>query len=191
MRGLLVNLYIKLRHFINSTKVGELGTKSLLSCRIECRKKGGMIKVGDGCVVSGVMITERENSLIDIGNNVFVGGNTIFDCVERISIEDDVLISYGCLIADSDNHNIHYEIRKNDLIDWVRDGGHDWATTITKPVHIGKGVWIGARAMVLKGVAIGEGAVVGAGSVVTRDVPSYTVVAGNPARVIKKIELNG
>ena len=191
MRRLLVGVHIKLRHFINSTKVSGLGAKSLLSCRIERRKKGGKIKIGNGCVISGVMITERENSLIDIGNNVFVGGNTIFDCVERILIEDDVLISYGCLIADSDNHNIHYKIRKNDLMDWVKDGGHDWATTVTKPVHVGKGVWIGARAIVLKGVTIGEGAVVGAGSVVTRDVPCYTLVAGNPARVIRKIELNG
>jgi len=191
MRRLVVSVFSKLRHFMNSAKVDEVGVKSLLACRVERRKKGGMIKIGNGCVISGVMITERENSFIDIGNNVFIGGNTTFDCVERISIEDDVLISYGCLIADSDNHNIHYEIRKNDLRDWIRNGGHDWTATNTKPVHVGKGVWLGARVIVLKGVTIGEGAVVGAGSVVTRDVPSYTMVAGNPARVIRKIELHG
>jgi acetyltransferase-like isoleucine patch superfamily enzyme len=176
---------------MNSAKVDEVGVKSLLACRVERRKKGGMIKIGDGCVISGVMITERENSFIDIGNNVFVGGNTTFDCVERISIEDDVLISYGCLIADSDNHNIHYEIRKNDLRDWMQNGGHDWTTIDTKPVHVGKGVWLGAREVVLKGVTICEGAVEGAGNVGARDVPSKSGVAGNPARVIRKIEIHG
>lgn len=52
------------------------------------------------------------------------------------------------------------------------------------PVHIGNHAWIGYRAVVLPGVCIGEGAVVGAGSVVTRDVPPFQIVAGNPARVI-------
>lgn len=187
MRSLIVRCYGKLRHFINSSKVSRLGAKSLLSCSIERRKNGGVIRVGEGCVISGCLITERENSLIEIGNNVFVGGNTIFDCVEQILIEDDVLISHGCLIADSDNHSLRYEIRKNDLVDWRNGGGHDWTTTITRPVRVGKGAWIGARVIILKGVTIGECAVVGAGSVVTRDVPPHAVVAGNPARVVREL----
>lgn len=56
-----------------------------------------------------------------------------------------------------------------------------------KPVHIGKNVWIGSNSTVLPGITIGENAVVGAGSVVTKDVPPMTVVAGNPARIIKEI----
>lgn len=55
------------------------------------------------------------------------------------------------------------------------------------PVHIGKNVWIGSNSTVLPGITIGENAVVGAGSVVTKDVPPMTVVAGNPARIIKEI----
>ena len=139
-------------------------------------------------MVLGVLITERNNSRIEIGNNVFIGGSSIFDCVEKIMIEDDVLISYGCLIADSDNHSIHYDIRKNDLKDWRNGRKHDWSTTVTKPIFVKKGAWIGARAIILKGVTIGRFAVVGAGSVVTRDVPPYTVVAGNPARVIRELQ---
>jgi len=135
-----------------------------------------------------VLITEREKSLISIGDNVFVGGNTIIDCVEQIKIEDDVLISYGCLLVDSDNHSIHYGSRKKDLADWRNGGGHDWSTTITRPIHIGKGAWLGARVMILKGVTVGECAVVGAGSVVSNDVPPFTIVAGNPARVVRKLD---
>jgi acetyltransferase-like isoleucine patch superfamily enzyme len=54
-------------------------------------------------------------------------------------------------------------------------------------VTVGNDVWIGANACVLRGVALGEGAIVGTGSVVTKDVPPYTIVAGNPARVIREL----
>lgn len=57
-----------------------------------------------------------------------------------------------------------------------------------KPISIGDDVWVGGAAVICPGVSIGEGAVVGAGSVVTRDVEAFTVVAGNPARVIRQLE---
>jgi acetyltransferase-like isoleucine patch superfamily enzyme len=55
------------------------------------------------------------------------------------------------------------------------------------PIRICRGAWIGARSIILKGVTIGEGAIVGAGSVVTRDVPAFTIVAGNPARILREL----
>jgi acetyltransferase-like isoleucine patch superfamily enzyme len=59
-----------------------------------------------------------------------------------------------------------------------------------KPVKINDRVWIGFNSIILKGVTIGEGGIVGAGSVVTKDVPPYTIVAGNPARVIREIPID-
>ena len=58
-----------------------------------------------------------------------------------------------------------------------------------KPVRIGDKAWLGLRVIILKGVEIGEGAVVAAGSVVTKDVPSWTIAAGNPAKVIREIPI--
>jgi acetyltransferase-like isoleucine patch superfamily enzyme len=63
-----------------------------------------------------------------------------------------------------------------------------WYDSECAPVLIGDDVWIGLRAIILKGVVIGDAAVIAAGAVVTHDVPAYSVVAGNPARVVKNIE---
>lgn len=131
---------------------------------------------------------ERPESRIEIGDNVLVGADTVVDCAEAVTIEDDVLVSYKCIIADADNHSIHPELRKNDLKTWMDGRRHDWTNTVIEPVHICRGAWIGARSIILKGVTVGAGAVVGMGSVVTRDVPPWTVVAGNPARIIQTIE---
>jgi len=66
------------------------------------------------------------------------------------------------------------------------DPSQGWRPLITKPITICDGAWIGARAIVLPGVTIGEGAVVAAGAVVVKDVPPFTIVGGNPAKVIKE-----
>ena len=63
----------------------------------------------------------------------------------------------------------------------------DGAEERIAPVHIGNDVWIGCRSIILSGIRIGDGAVVAAGSVVTKDVPPYTLVAGNPAQIKKKV----
>ena len=82
------------------------------------------------------------------------------------------LISIDCLIYDTD---------------WHRLDGQDLDVTST-PTRIGRGVWLGARVMVLKGVTIGDNSVVAANSVVTRDLPSNVLAGGNPARIIRPID---
>ena len=69
---------------------------------------------------------------------------------------------------------------------WL-EGKKDWTHVKTNPITIQDKSWIGMHSIILEGTTIGTGAVVGAGSVVTRDVPPYTVVAGNPARIIKTL----
>jgi len=70
--------------------------------------------------------------------------------------------------------------------DWYF-GKKDWTHVEVKPVKVGNKSWLGLNVIILKGVEIGEGAVVGAGSVVVKNVPAWTIVAGNPASVIRSI----
>jgi acetyltransferase-like isoleucine patch superfamily enzyme len=173
--------------FINL--IDFLGENTEIFGSIDKRVQNSVIKIGRDCLIEGALVTETNESSINIGNNTYIGGGTLIDCVKSICIGNDVLISYGCVLADSDNHSISYSIRKKDLADW-KLRKHDWTTTNTKPITISTGVWIGARSIILKGVTIGEGAVVGAGSVVTKDIPPWTIVAGNPARIIREIPEN-
>lgn len=164
------------------------GTRLLGS--IERRAQGGHASVGERCLIHGQLVLERSESRIIIGNNSFVGGGTVLDSVLSIVIEDDVLLSYACIVSDCDNHSTRLGLRKNDLDAWMKGGRQNWTLSPMAPVRICRGAWIGARSIILKGVTIGEGAIVGAGSVVTRDVSAFTIVAGNPARVVRELAVD-
>ncbi|KAJ3117979.1 hypothetical protein HDU96_004655 [Phlyctochytrium bullatum] len=113
-------------------------------------------------------------SNIHLGKGVYMNSNVvILDC-NKVTIGNDVLIAPSVQIYAA-YHPLEPELRT--------DGGPELA----KPITIGNDVWIGGAAVILPGVTIGDGAVVGGGAVVTKDVPPRTVVAGNPARVIRKI----
>jgi acetyltransferase-like isoleucine patch superfamily enzyme len=150
--------------------------------------------IGEGSVIDSRFVFERDRGEIIVGKNTFIGGSTII-CAEKIEIGNDVLISWGCTIIDNDAHALEWEQRKNDVADWrkglaVNSPGiyKDWSHVESAAIKIGDKVWIGFNSVILKGLTIGEGAVIGAGSVVTKDVPEYSVVAGNPARVIKELK---
>ncbi len=108
---------------------------------------------------------------ITIGKNVFINAACRFQDQGGIIIEDGALIGHGVTLATL-NHGLEPAHR------------HDLHP---KPIHIGKGVWIGSNAVILPGVTVGDHAVVAAGAVVTRDVPPGAVVAGVPAKKIKNI----
>ena len=134
----------------------------------------------------GRVFFEREAAETRIGARTFVGNSSIL-CAQLINIGDDVLISFGVTISDHNSHSVVFEHRAQDVLQW-REGKKEWTHVKISPVTIGSKSWIGMHAIILPGVTIGEGAVVGAGSVVTKDVPPYTVAAGNPARVIRELD---
>jgi len=174
------------RHWRNARLLDACGAGSRVHGNIDKRAAGSRIEVGAGCFIDGTLVTETATSSVRIASNVFVGNETLIAAAVGIVVEDDVLISYQCLITDADNHSLRYSLRKHDLAEWLA-GKHDWSRVAKAPVRICRGAWLGARTIVTKGVTIGEGAVCGAGSVVTKDVAPYTIVAGNPARVIKEL----
>ena len=111
-----------------------------------------------------------------IGRRVKVSSHT-FIC-EGVRIEDYVFIGHGVMFT-----NDRYPRAANP--DGSLQTEADWKCV---PTLIQKGASIGSNATILCGVTVGEGAIVGAGSVVTRDVPAYTVAAGNPARILRTLE---
>lgn len=153
--------------------------------------KRGNIQIGKGFKCNNKLTTNSvgvfqpcyfnissSGSRIIIGDNVGISGTTI-NATTTISIGDNTIIGSGCIITDTDSHPISPEQRL------LPDAGR---YTKSKPITIGKNVFIGARSIILKGVTIGDGAVVGAGSVVSKDVAPNTIVAGNPAVFIKRID---
>lgn len=120
-------------------------------------------------------LNARKGARIVIGNHVGIS-NAAITAKEAVIIEDDVSIGAGAVIMDTDFHPISYEER----IENPSNGK-------CGAVYIKKGAFIGARAMILKGVTIGEYAVVGAGAVVTKSVPDGEIWAGNPACRIGKV----
>ena len=142
------------------------------------------VSVGESSIVDGPIYFDRPRGRLVVGSRTFVNGHLVIG--ERVAIGDDVLIAWGATIVDHDSHATAWSKRANDVVDWGR-GHKDWTHVTIAPVTIGDKVWIGFNAIILKGVTIGEGAIVGAGSVVTRDVPSWTIVGGNPAAIIRTL----
>lgn len=124
--------------------------------------QGNVVTFNSGCQL---FIGKKAN--LKINGRCSFNRNATLNCRKEITIGNGVLISQNVVIRDSDAHPINGQ-------------------EMSKSIVISDNVLIGAYAIVLKGVTIGEGSVVGAGAVVTHDVPPHTVVAGNPAKVIKE-----
>lgn len=154
------------------------------------------VEIGENCLINANFVFEIKEGKITIGDRTFIGGGT-FICIDEINIGRDVMFSWGCTVADNNSHSHIWSERKNDVLLWKQGidenkiGAYkDWSNVKRKKITIKDKAWIGFNCIILKGVTIGEGAIVGAGSVVTKDVPDWTIVAGNPAKIIREIPEN-
>jgi maltose O-acetyltransferase len=141
---------------------------------------------------------ERQSLLLlmfeEVGENVLIEPPFYCSYGHHTTFGDDVYMNYNCVILDNNyvrigNHvmfgpGVQIYTAAHDLLAEPRNRGIE----VAKPITIEDNVWIGGSAVLLPGVTIGRNAVVGAGAVVTRDIPSNSVVAGNPARVIREVE---
>lgn len=109
---------------------------------------------------------------LSVGDNSGVGVNSLI--ASHVTIGSDVMMGPDCMLF-TRNHGMD----RTDIPMWQQE------SSAARPIVIGNDVWIGARVIILPGVHVGNGSVIGAGSVVTKDVPDYGIVAGNPARLIR------
>ena len=112
-----------------------------------------------------------DGGRLEIGDGTMVNFGADISATKSVTIGRDCLIGTHVTILDNDFHDLVERLRRPE----------------GKPVRVGDRVWMGNRVIVLPGMTIGDDAVIGAGSVVTSDVPPRTVVAGNPARVLRQI----
>jgi acetyltransferase-like isoleucine patch superfamily enzyme len=113
---------------------------------------------------------------IRIGDDTFIGHDCNLGAARLLVIGSHCLLAGGVRVRDYDGHPLDAALRRAKALASLES---------IRPVVIGDDVWVGAGAIILKGVTVGDRSVVGAGAVVTKDVPPDTVVAGNPARVVK------
>jgi len=138
-------------------------------------------------VYLGTMFDVGPSGRVALGDYSLMNGARIV-CDAEVVIEDYVLISWNVVLMDSYRAELAPEARRQSVLRVpgsaprrLEGGGP------ARPIRIGRAAWIGFDSCVLPGVTVGEGAVVGARSVVTSDVEPFTIVAGNPARLVRRL----
>lgn len=152
-------------------------------------KKGAVLSIGKDCTIKStllsnlvglysrtIIVTRTHDAEIHIGNNVGISGAVIY-ARKSISIGDMTNIGGNTKILDNDFHPLDAEARIKD----------DKSKIVSRPVVIGKNCFIGCNSLILKGTTLGDNCVVGAGAVVCGQFEENSVIAGNPAKVIRRL----
>ena len=163
---------LKLSHYSNILNDGD---KSNIIIKENCHLGGTVISLCGGKIY--------------ISDHTYIGNRTKIGAKDSLTIDECVIISDDVVIMDNNNHPTSPEKRmKMSLSGSFSNELWGWKDADSSPVHIEKNVWIGRNSTILKGVTVGEGSIIGACAVVTKDVPKYSVVAGNPAKVVKYLK---
>lgn len=146
------------------------------------------LRIGDYARVRGEVRVLTPQARITIGDHCHIGPQTRIWAAQGISIGRYVLIAHVVDIIDNNSHSLSAAERRKEAADLFERGIElDFSNVATAAIVIEDDVWIGAKSTILKGVTIGRGAVVAANTLVTSDVEPFTLVAGNPARVLRTL----
>ena len=185
-----MNLHFLLRRLVGRP-TGRIGERSRLlsSARLlNARGDEAAISVGRCSIVAGELFVFAHGGRITIGDWCYIGEGARLWSGAEILVGDRVLISHGVQVMDNLTHPLDAAARHEQFRAIFQSGHPADIDLKDRPVRIHDDAWLGACCIVLRGVTIGEGAVVAAGAVVTKDVAPYTVVAGNPAQVVRTLE---
>jgi len=145
----------------------------------------GALAVGENGKLFGRVNFLGTHGRIQIGEHCFLGENSVVWCASEIQIGNRCLISHGVNIHDTDSHPLEMGDRAEQI---TEAGDHCDLSKIQSGITcLEDDVWIGFNAIILKGVRIGKGSIVGAGAVVTRTMPAFSLIAGNPAKVVRAL----
>jgi maltose O-acetyltransferase len=149
------------------------------------------ITIGENTHIRAELTIWPYGNGIRIGNNSYLGKGTVIRSGDQITIGNSVLIAHNTTIIDSDSHEMDSEERDLAFKEMILNGHSRLKGNVkTAPIHIEDNCWISYNVSILKGVRIGKGSIIGAGSVVTKDIPEFSIVVGNPAKVIKNSKFN-
>lgn len=182
---------------LKATKVDYGKSLILKGMPVIFNKPGARLVIGNNCTIKSsflsnlvglysrtVIVTRSSEAEIIIGDNVGISGATIY-ARRRIYIGNNTCIGGNCKILDNDFHPIEAESRKRLLSD---PNGGDSDLIPSQEIVIGNDCFIGCNSIILKGTVLGDGCVVGAGAVVCGRFEANSVIAGNPAKMIRKLE---
>ena len=192
------SLYIgwnKIYFFLNNIKYGKnFRVFNHLYLKIHV---GALVQIGNNCtIMSGAGLNPLSRNIktciyvgkkatLKLGNDVGISSSTLW-VKESVSIGNSVAIGADCIIMDTDAQNLDWKIRCSEETNEYGESV-DMVTAASAPIVIEDNVLVGARCIILKGVTIGARSIIGSGSIVTKDIPSDCIAAGNPCKVIKSI----
>ena len=187
----LINDIINYLNNLHYRSVADIDDKAKILAKakiINIKGTKESIKVGAGTNILGELLTFGHGGTIEIGEWCFIGENSRIWSAEKVKIGNHVLISHNVNINDTNGHPIDAELRRKHFQE-IATIGHpkQGLDLISLPVIIEDDVWIGFNSTILKGVTLGKGSIIAAASVVTKNVPPYSIVAGNPAKIIREV----
>jgi acetyltransferase-like isoleucine patch superfamily enzyme len=154
---------------------------------LNAQGRADLITIGARSMIRGELFVFAHGGSIAIGQDCYIGENSRIWSGGAVTLGDHVLVSHNVSIMDNLTHPLDPLARRRQ-VQAIYASGHPREIELDdRPITIANDAWIGAHALVLRGVTVGEGAIVAAGAVVTKDVAPYTIVAGNPAHSIRTL----